>query len=328
MRAVGFALVASLAPTAWAHHSPAMFDFSKTVTIEGTVERYEWSNPHVYIHLRSSTGAWLVELGSPSMVQRAGWRKDSLSAGDVVAVDINPSRNTERRIGFGIAVRADDGTVLTARAAAGANAAPAPVPADGLAGNWLPGPDPLYVQFIAAPTAWSLTAKGIAALADVDPENNPGKDCVSLQSPFQMTWTELKNIEIIGQTVLLRSALNVDVERIVHLDRTTHEGAPFTNDGHSIGRFENGALVVDTRNFSDHAMGNRDGVPSGAQKHLVERFELSADRTTLTYRFMLEDPEYLAAPFEGSAVWTHRPDLPYTAEECDLENARRYLAER
>lgn len=73
---------------------------------------------------------------------------------------------------------------------------------------------------------------------------------------------------------------------------------------------------------------NRDGVPSSPRKHLVERFELSPDRTTLTYRFKLEDPEYLAAPFEGSAVWIHRPDLKYTAEKCDLENARRFLEER
>ena len=69
-------------------------------------------------------------------------------------------------------------------------------------------------------------------------------------------------------------------------------------------------------------------MPSGSQKHLVERFELSADRTTLAYRFRLEDPEYLAAPFEGSAVWEHRPDLSYKAEECSLENARRYLEQR
>jgi hypothetical protein len=66
----------------------------------------------------------------------------------------------------------------------------------------------------------------------------------------------------------------------------------------------------------------------GFLHYLVERFELSSDRTTLTYRFRLEDPEYLAAPFEGSAIWDHRPDLPYVAERCDLENARRYLEER
>jgi len=154
--------------------------------------------------------------------------------------------------------------------------APAPVPAPGLGGNWLPGP------FVGASTGRSLTPKGAEALARADPENNPGVDCVAQQAPSQMVFTDLKNIEIDGARVVLRSAVNVGVERIVHLDQTSHAGAPFTNDGHSIGRWDNGTLVVDTRNFSDHPNGNG-GVPSGAQKHLVEYFELAADRTTLTY---------------------------------------------
>ena len=66
----------------------------------------------------------------------------------------------------------------------------------------------------------------------------------------------------------------------------------------------------------------------GFAKRARRAFRAFADRTTLTYRFRLEDPEYLAAPFEGSAVWEHRPGLPYKAEECILENARRYLEER
>ena len=182
----------------------------------------------------------------------------------------------------------------------------------------MPGP------FVGASTARSLTPKGAEALARADPENNPGVDCVALQAPSQMVFTDLKNIEIDGARVVLRSALNVGVERIVHLDQTTHrrsihERWPFARP------LGNGTLVVDTRNFRDHPGGNGGGVPSGAQKHLVEYFELSADRTTLAYRFILEDPEYLAARVEGSAVWEHRPDLVYTAEECDLENARRYL---
>ena len=226
----------------------------------------------------------------------------------------------------GIVVHLRDGTPLAFRGQAPVVRSPA-VPAEGLDGNWLPDPHPVFLAFVGEPTDWSLTPSGLDAFASSDPENNPGIDCVALQAPFQMVWTELKNIELEGNTVILRSALNVGVERIVHLDRTTHADAPFTNDGQSIGRWDNGTLVVDTRNFSDHPSGNREGVRSGSRKHLVEHFELSADRTTLTYRFRLEDPEYLAAPFEGSAVWEHRPDLPYEAEECSLENARRYLEE-
>jgi hypothetical protein len=321
MRANRLALLLLVAPTAFAHHSAAMFDATKTITLEGSIERYEWANPHVYIHLASSSGTWVVEAGSPSLMQRVGWTPDSFAVGDVVSIDVNPTRNAERLMARGLVVRPLDGAALPFRASLMQSPAlaPAPVPAPGLGGNWLPGP------FVGASTERSLTPKGAEALARADSQNNPGVDCVALQAPSQMVFTDLKNIEIDGATVVLRAAVNVDVERIVHLDQSTHTGAPFTNDGHSIGRWDNGTLVVDTRNFRDHPIGNGGGVPSGAQKHLVEYFELSADRTTLAYRFILEDPEYLAAPVEGSAVWEHRPDLTYTAEECDLENARRYL---
>jgi hypothetical protein len=320
-------LIVSLwAPAALAHHSAAMFDVTKTVTVEGTVARYEWANPHVYLHLTTSSGPWLIEAGSPSMMERMGWTPQSFAGGDAVSVDVNPTRNG-RRMGLSVAVRGPDGATLGARGQpAVAAAPPPPVPAKDLAGTWLPTPEPLQLPFILAPTGWQLTSEALEALARFDPaQDNPGTQCIALQSPFQMVWPELKNIELAGETVIIRSALNVAVERVVHLDRTTHDGAPFTNDGHSIGRWENGALVVDTRNFTDHPSGTRGGVPSSSRKHLVERFELSEDRTLLTYRFELEDPVYLAAPFAGSAVWVHRPDLPYIAEECDLENAGRYL---
>ena len=199
------------------------------------------------------------------------------------------------------------------------------MPATGLGGNWLPRPQPVFLAFVGEPTAWSLTPKGVEAQARSDPKNNPGIDCVALQAPFQMVWTDLKNIELAGTTAVLRSALNVDVERIVHLDQTTHAGARsrMTAIRSAAGTT---ARSSSTRGTSATIrLATAKSVPSGAQKHLVEYFELSADRTTLTYRFRLEDPEYLAAPFEGSAVWEHRPDLTYTAEECDLENARRYL---
>ena len=331
MRTFPVALLLLVGRAALAHHSAAIYDATKTVTLEGSIERYEWANPHVYIHLASSSGTWLVEAGSPSMMQRVGWTQTSFAAGDVVSIDVNPARNAERRMARGLVVRPREGASLPFRGAVSAERSAAPTPAAGLGGNWLPQQQPPgFLAFVGPATAWSLTPKGRDALAGSDPANNPGIDCVALQAPFQMTWTDLKNIELAGTTVVLRSALNVGVERIVHLDQTTHAGAPFTNDGHSIGRFENGSatLVVDTRNFSDHPIGNREGVPSGAQKHLVESFELSADRTALTYRFELEDPEYLAASFKGTAVWEHRPDLAYTAEKCDLENARRYLDRR
>src|SRR5688572_21790519 len=98
MRAHRFALLLLVSPTALAHHSAAMFDSTTTVTLEGNIERYEWANPHVYIHLASSTGTWLVEAGSPSMMQRVGWTPDSFAVGDAVSIDVNPARNGRQMV--------------------------------------------------------------------------------------------------------------------------------------------------------------------------------------------------------------------------------------
>ena len=128
MRSNRLALLLLVAPTAFAHHSAAMFDATKTITLEGSIERYEWANPHVYIHLASSSGTWVVEAGSPSMMQRVGWTPDSFAVGDVVSIDVNPTRNAERLMARGIVVRPLDGAALPFRASLMQSLAPAPAP--------------------------------------------------------------------------------------------------------------------------------------------------------------------------------------------------------
>jgi hypothetical protein len=84
-------------------------------------------------------------------------------------------------------------------------------------------------------------------------------------------------------------------ERIIHLDVENHDDAEPSALGHSIGRWEGDTLIIDTTLFADHATGNASGVPSGASKHLVERLTLSEDRSSLTYEFQSDDPEFLGA---------------------------------
>jgi hypothetical protein len=89
---------AGLAP-ALAHHSFAMFDFSKTVTITGTVKEFQWTNPHVILWVNAEGAAgenpavWSLELTSPGNLTRGGWDRKALNAGDKVTVDLNPLRN-------------------------------------------------------------------------------------------------------------------------------------------------------------------------------------------------------------------------------------------
>ena len=81
-----------------AHHSFAMFDTAKRVTLVGTVTAFEWTNPHAYIELdvpdeKGVVKHWSVELGSTSILQQGGWKFSDIKAGDKVTAVINPLRN-------------------------------------------------------------------------------------------------------------------------------------------------------------------------------------------------------------------------------------------
>lgn len=90
-------LAAGVAP-ALAHHSFSMFDQTAPITITGVVSSVEWTNPHVYIELDLTEpvkGAkhWSIELGSPSILQRGGWKFNSVKRGDKVTAVVSPLKN-------------------------------------------------------------------------------------------------------------------------------------------------------------------------------------------------------------------------------------------
>lgn len=90
--------VALVAGTAQAHHSFAMFDMTKEVTVSGTVKEFQWTNPHAYIQIvaKDEQGRdveWSMEMGAPMYLYARGWRPSSLRAGMQVRVTLNPLRN-------------------------------------------------------------------------------------------------------------------------------------------------------------------------------------------------------------------------------------------
>jgi hypothetical protein len=101
-RALPYALIAVAATltasSALAHHSFAMFDQSKLVTVNGTVKDFRWTNPHVFIQLlvKTQDGSeveWSIEMTSPEHLARVGWRPGTLKPGDQVALAIHPMRD-------------------------------------------------------------------------------------------------------------------------------------------------------------------------------------------------------------------------------------------
>jgi hypothetical protein len=110
------AVVLAGAFAAIAHHSFAMFDQSKQVTLNGTVTAFEWTNPHAYIEIdvpdeKGAVKHWSVELGSPSILMQSGWKYRDLKHGDKVTLKISPLKDG-RPGGLLVQATLPDGRVL------------------------------------------------------------------------------------------------------------------------------------------------------------------------------------------------------------------------
>ena len=90
--------VALAAVPAQAHHSFAMFDMTKEVTVSGTVKQFQWTNPHAYIQVvaKDEQGRdveWSMEMGAPMYLYARGWRPTTIKPGMTISITINPLRN-------------------------------------------------------------------------------------------------------------------------------------------------------------------------------------------------------------------------------------------
>lgn len=90
--------VALFALPASAHHSFAMFDNTRSVTLHGKVTAYQWTNPHSYLEIDAvdSKGAskhYTMEMTSPNMLHRGGWSSRTVKPGDLVTAVMAPLRD-------------------------------------------------------------------------------------------------------------------------------------------------------------------------------------------------------------------------------------------
>jgi hypothetical protein len=101
----------------WAHHSMAGFDRTKTVTLNGTVKQFKWANPHAWIEMevpdsKGGTAIWNVEMTSPAVLIRAGWKSSVIKPGDKVTVTAHPQQSGEPG-GIFVSLTLPDGKTLT-----------------------------------------------------------------------------------------------------------------------------------------------------------------------------------------------------------------------
>jgi hypothetical protein len=108
-----------------AHHSfAAQYDPKKPVKMAGVVTKVEWTNPHVYLYIdvadkKGQVANWGFEMGPPHMLQKAGWKKNSLAIGEQVGIEGWQARDGSNTANARRVTRTSTGEVLGAASSAG-----------------------------------------------------------------------------------------------------------------------------------------------------------------------------------------------------------------
>jgi len=325
------------------HHSDAGLEMDSIVTIEGRVTQFNWRNPHIYFTVettdeRGEQVEWEVQMGSTITTTRMGWTRDSLVIGDLVTVGAHPARNGRP---YGMLNSIEKGGVALPTAFDAATAEPRlaepeiTASTDSLEGTWMARNSELvrypggFDGFFTAQL--KLTERGAAARDAYDEQSaeNPESQCIGRPPPAMIVSSNLFPIQIEmndDEEIIMIRGQFWDEERTVYMDDRAHPDiSQRFPSGHSIGRWDGDTLVVDTTNFTDHRSPYQIGVPSGAQKHVVERYRLNDEGTRLAVEFVLEDPEYIAEPLTHARELVYTPQVEMTPYDCDPEAAGRFL---
>jgi len=119
-RAILLAALIGAASSASAHHSFAMYEPTKTLTLKGTVKTFQWTNPHVVIWIvvqpeeGGAAQEWSIETTSPGVLTRGGWTRQSIKPGDRVSVTFSPLRDGSHGGGLNSVTLLDTGQKLVA----------------------------------------------------------------------------------------------------------------------------------------------------------------------------------------------------------------------
>ena len=99
-----------------AHHSVAMFNLEEVVELKGTVKKFQFTNPHIWLHLEvgdknGEKTVWRLEYLSPNILKRKGWSRKTFKPGDEITVNAYPAKSGESKGGL-INVITADGKML------------------------------------------------------------------------------------------------------------------------------------------------------------------------------------------------------------------------
>ena len=354
-------LFGALGPLLHAHHSAAPhFDLEKTISLDATVTKFEFVNPHGYVYFTAPNPAgkptqWRCELAARTSLERLGWTSAVFPVGRKITIKGSPARREDNVCMLSSFIGEDGREIarnediskganplaklagkndLSARPAKLANGQP------NLEGFWLgqggPGGGGPNGKGKAkagkgkgdgkgkgGPGGVEATPAGEIAAKGYDQRfDDPAIRCNPANIIFG--WTHDRHVNEIRQKkdeVILTYGY-MDFVRNVHLNAPEHPKkiTPSTG-GHSIGKWEGDVLAVDTIGFKPSVLIPITGLMHSDQMHIVERF--SVDTTaTLTREYRVEDPLYLKSAYAGRDVMkvSDESHVPYKCVELSGKN--------
>ncbi len=311
----------------------ATYDADRTLRLQGAVTRIDWVNPRAYIFVDSNNANWAVEIGNPLELEASGWSRSRLHAGDIVAVEANPSQG-QKKTAFAKSVtltRTGEKLFVIAKKPASTAAAPAPRWPDG---HVRLGPAPGQKGYWGSASASSLTEKSttpirmdasglLKNLSDADRvapfhpwakalyeyrqrnllQDDPGARCMPPGGPRQFhTPNGFQFVEQreLGRILVLLGGGNRNW-RAIYTDGRPLAPADEVVAGYygtSVGKWEGDTLVVESTGYNENFWFSNGGLPHTEALRLTERFTRT-NLNTLRYEVTVNDPRAYTRPWTG-----------------------------
>lgn len=311
-------------PPVLAHHSHANLDRSKSAMHRGTVIKYAWVMPHVYMKVEAPNAqgelvTYSIEMLHPPGMAERGWDRSTFRKGDSIVWEGSPDRNPDRYYSGLTWAEKGDGTRYTLSL----DIEPTkPQPSTDFTGLWSRHLD--VPRRYGPPKDWPFTEKGQNLVANFSDTQNPQIECVNpgppkanlLPYPFAITRPD-------DNTMVIEYEAR-ELPRTIYLNADAPVGEP-SPLGHSVAHFEGDELVIETSNFTADRWGTYTGVDSSVQKHLIERLKLSNDGLEMDMLITVTDPEYFTEPVEIVHKLRKLPDRALIQVPCSIEGAKMYL---
>ena len=311
-------------PLVNAHHAAAPFyDRSRVVEVEGEITEVLWQNPHIRFTLRDDEGRnWDIEATSVSIMSRWGLDGDIVEVGSRVRLAGNAGIQSDTAMWVtNLLLPSGQEVLLSSR----------PRWTDDTIGEDLRSEvaaDPelgLFRVWTSAGRLWNndypMTEYARAARAQWDPiADEPTANCAPkgqafiMENPYPMEFVDE------GDRILLHIE-EYDLVRTIYM---TPEAAPADPEpsllGHSVGRWEGDALVVETTHI-DYPHFDKTGIPQTEAVHNLEHFGVNEEGSRLDYSVTVTDPAVFTEPVVMTKSWAYRPGETINPYDCQLWSA-------